>query len=112
MFLVITGEKMFGEVVPGGISKLLYCQKCKESNRFIEYEGKRFTHIYYIPLWSKGPKCHYLVCTSCATSYEMDYNMKQTEGVNSGVMRDLTSQEKNSNKGHQLEEIRKNIKWF
>lgn len=63
--LILFGEKHFGLPILEGVRRELYCPKCKKNSTFMEISGKRFFHIWHIPLIPVGEKTIWLECDIC-----------------------------------------------
>ena len=72
---IIFGEKYTGWPTKDGIRKELYCTKCEQNRPFLEMSGRKFFHIYYIPLIPLSKKIKWLECYYC-DSVLLDFEEK------------------------------------
>ena len=78
---IIYGTKVYGDIVPDGMVREAYCDKCKDTAVLIEHEGQKKFYIDFIPLFKKGEKFHYLKCSNCNTIYPLDYHIYQKSKI-------------------------------
>ena len=72
---IIFGEKYIGWPIQDGIKKELYCAKCGRNRPFLEMIGRKFFHVYYIPLIPLSKKIKWLECHYC-DSVLLDFEEK------------------------------------
>lgn len=74
----IYGGEYIGWPVTNSIRKEIYCTKCKESRSFMEMRGRRFLHIWWIPVLPISRKTTWLECPLC-DSIVLNYEQKIKE---------------------------------
>lgn len=97
--LMVYGEKYIGWPVSDGIKKDIHCNKCGKITSFSEMKGRKFFHIYYVPLVPISGKKKWLECDFC-DSVLLDYEQK------------IKDHEENTKREKDFEEIKKEMQSY
>jgi len=68
---IIFGTRYLDHKVEEGTRKLGYCSTCKETVNLVEYEGKKYFSLFFIPLIPIGENKRFLRCEGCNTDYQL-----------------------------------------
>jgi|GEM_PF-4016742 len=63
--IISYGTDYVDNLVADGVSKTMFCSKCKESTEFAEYYGQKHSFLFGFSLGPIGEKKDYLKCTKC-----------------------------------------------
>lgn len=73
MFFIF-GTKYKKEAVWNGVIVEKFCLKCKQNRKLVEFLGKKYFSLFFIPIIPLGAEENFLHCVVCGTDYYLNTN--------------------------------------